>query len=100
MDVLAQNIGRSSDLEIIQLVIVWHQVGVPIFDDISLVTYSAREAYEQSVSGAYTGRELLTRIETIVRQIEELDVRSLEPDFRSSLKQLLQRLIKLLGNLS
>ena len=32
MDVLAQNIGRCAHLEIVHLVVIRHQVGVPVFD--------------------------------------------------------------------
>lgn len=62
--------------------------------------YSPREAFEQSVSGAYTGRELVTRIESIVNRLEVLQPDSLEPEFRSPLRHLLKRLIKLLDKLT
>lgn len=63
-------------------------------------SYSPKEAYEQSVSDAYTERELLGRIEGIVERLEALDFRSLEPSFRALLRSLLARLTTLAAKLS
>jgi hypothetical protein len=62
--------------------------------------YSPERAYAQSVSEAYTEREVISRIEAILGRLEELDPRKLEPDFRDALQQLLRRLAKVLGRLS
>jgi ParB family transcriptional regulator, chromosome partitioning protein len=62
--------------------------------------YSPRDAYEESVSGAYTERELITRIESLVDRLEQVDPRSLEPDFRATLRVLLQRVAGLLRKLA
>jgi ParB family chromosome partitioning protein len=63
-------------------------------------SYSPKKAYEQSVSEAYTERDLIVRIESLVQRLEELDLRSVEPEFRHSLRQLLQRLIALMEKMS
>jgi ParB family transcriptional regulator, chromosome partitioning protein len=62
--------------------------------------YSAERAYEESVGQAYTERDLIGRIETIVDRLEELDIRSLDPDFREALQKPLRQLTALLGKLS
>jgi len=54
--------------------------------------YSPEEAYQQSVSDAYSERELIGRVEAIIDRLELLDLKSLEPGFRASLKSLLSRL--------
>ncbi len=62
--------------------------------------YSPKEAYEQSVSDAYTERELIGRIEAIVERLEALEFGSLEPSFRTSLGDLVERLTTLAAKLS
>jgi len=63
-------------------------------------SYSPKEAYEQSVSDAYTERELIGRIEGIVGRLEALDFGSLEPSFRATLRSLLDRLAAVAAKLS
>jgi ParB family chromosome partitioning protein len=62
--------------------------------------YSAEKAYEESVGPAYTERDLIGRIQTIVERLEELDIPTLNADFRESLQKPLRRLTALLGKLS
>lgn len=62
--------------------------------------YSPRDAYEESVSGAYTERDLLSRIDAITKRLETLDVGRLDPAFRSLLRDHLQRLAALYRKLS
>src|SRR6185295_10233686 len=38
VNVLSQNIGGSTHLEVVNQIIVWHQIRVPILDDVSSVT--------------------------------------------------------------
>lgn len=62
--------------------------------------YSPKQAYEESVSEAYTEREIITRLESLIQRMEELDVANLDPSFRHSLKQLLKRLTGVAAKLS
>jgi ParB/RepB/Spo0J family partition protein len=62
--------------------------------------YSAEAAYEQSVSDAYSSRDILSRIESIVNRLEELNPQELKPELRTSLRMLLQRIVRVLGKLS
>ncbi len=54
--------------------------------------FSPRSAYDASVAAAYTERDLVGRIESLVQQLEELKVDELDPKFRRSLRKLLRRL--------
>jgi ParB family transcriptional regulator, chromosome partitioning protein len=63
-------------------------------------SYSPRKAYEESVSEAYTERDLISRIESLVQRLEELDIRSLDLEFRRSLRKLLERLTSFLEKIS
>jgi ParB family chromosome partitioning protein len=62
--------------------------------------YSAQQAYEESVAQAYSERDLLSRIEDVVDRLDAVDIRSLDANFRDSLRGLLERLTALLGKLS
>jgi ParB family chromosome partitioning protein len=62
--------------------------------------FSPEKAYEQSVSEAYTERDVVSRIEAILGRLEELDPKALDPEFRHALRKLLRRLVKVLGRLS
>jgi ParB family chromosome partitioning protein len=62
--------------------------------------YSPKTAYEESVSEAYTERDLVSRIEAIVGRLEKMNLRRLEPHIRRSLHKLLSRLTRLLRKLS
>jgi ParB family transcriptional regulator, chromosome partitioning protein len=62
--------------------------------------YSAQKAYDDSVAIAYSERDLLSRIEDVIERVEALEARSLNADFRQSLRGLLERLIALVGNLA
>jgi ParB family transcriptional regulator, chromosome partitioning protein len=62
--------------------------------------YSAQKAYEESVARAYTERDLIGRIESLVERLDEVDIRSLEPSFRKSLRKSLRRLTAVLRKLS
>jgi ParB/RepB/Spo0J family partition protein len=58
--------------------------------------YSLKEAYEQSVSFAYTERELVTRIRGLLEQLALLRAANLEEKLREPLKQLAARISTLL----
>jgi len=62
--------------------------------------YSAEEAYTDSVSEAYTERDLIKRLETLVDRLEHIDVRSTDRTFRDTLRELLSRLNQILARLS
>jgi len=62
--------------------------------------YSPKEAFEQSVSDAYTERDLIGRMVTLVERLEGLDFNSLDSEFRTSLRELLRRLTDLTAKLS
>jgi ParB family chromosome partitioning protein len=62
--------------------------------------FSPASAYEQSVSEAYTERDLIGRLEAIIDRLEEIDPNSLEPAFRQKLREILRRLTKEVGRLS
>jgi ParB family transcriptional regulator, chromosome partitioning protein len=62
--------------------------------------YSAERAYEESVGQAYTERDLISRIEAVAERLEELDIASLDAEFRDSLQKPLRRLTAILGKLS
>lgn len=53
--------------------------------------YSIIQAYEESVSGAYTERDLLTRIQGLLEVLEKLDVERLDDDMKQALKSLIDR---------
>jgi ParB family transcriptional regulator, chromosome partitioning protein len=62
--------------------------------------YSPKKAFEESVAEAYTERDVVSRIEALVAKVEELDVHSMESEFREKLRGMLARLIALLEKLS
>lgn len=53
---------------------------------------SPKEAYENSVSEAYSERDVIARIRLLVSRLEGMDLRSMSPEFRRALGQLLGRL--------
>jgi ParB/RepB/Spo0J family partition protein len=59
-------------------------------------TYSLKDAYDQSVSYAYTERELLTRIRGLSEQLESLRNDEIQEELREPLKQLVARINQLL----
>ena len=58
--------------------------------------YSVEQAYEDSVSEAYSERELLTRIEGLVEKLDDLVPESMDDALRGALSQLLNRLSAIL----
>lgn len=62
--------------------------------------YSAEEAYTESVSEAYTERDLMKRLEALVDRLERIDIRSVDSKFRDTLRELLPRLNRIMAQLS
>jgi ParB/RepB/Spo0J family partition protein len=58
--------------------------------------YSVEQAYEDSVSEAYSERDLLTRIEGLVEKLDDLVPESMDDALRGALSQLLNRLSAIL----
>jgi ParB family transcriptional regulator, chromosome partitioning protein len=59
-------------------------------------TYSLKDAYDQSVSFAYTERELLTRIRGLLEQLEAVRPTEIDAELRGPLKELAARINRLL----
>src|SRR5260370_6155840 len=59
-------------------------------------TYSLKDAYDQSVSFAYTERELLTRIRGLLEQLEAVRPSEIDEELRRPLKELAIRINRLL----
>jgi ParB/RepB/Spo0J family partition protein len=60
-------------------------------------TYSIQDAFDESVSGAYSERDLVSRVGGLLKRLKGLTRRELDPRLRSSLEKLHQRLSELLG---
>jgi ParB family chromosome partitioning protein len=58
--------------------------------------YSLKDAYDQSVSFAYTERELLTRIRGLLEQLSSLRTSEIDDALRGPLKRLVTRINRLL----
>lgn len=59
--------------------------------------YSIEEAYEDTVSWAYSERDLVQRIHAIADRLEEIDVEELEEDVLTALRDLQKRIRLVLG---
>jgi hypothetical protein len=57
--------------------------------------YSIEQAYQESVSGAYSERDLLTRIEGIIERLGATGL-PLDPELRASLVRLQELITRLL----
>ena len=60
--------------------------------------YSVEQAYLDSVYNAYSERDLLTRIHSLLERLQTLRENELDDELRASLRQLIHRAIQLLGN--
>jgi ParB family transcriptional regulator, chromosome partitioning protein len=60
--------------------------------------YSVEQAFQDSVSEAYSERDLLTRIRSVLDRLEVLKKADLDDELRSSLKLLIERVSRLLGS--
>jgi len=61
-------------------------------------TYSIQEAYEETVSWAYSERDLVQRIHGIADRLEEIETDELEDDVLSALRDLQKRIQRVLGS--
>ncbi len=59
--------------------------------------YSIDAAYSDSVSGAYSERDLLTRIRTLLERLQNLDIDHVDDEIRASLRLLVDAASRLLG---
>jgi ParB/RepB/Spo0J family partition protein len=59
--------------------------------------YSINKAWDETVSGAYAERDVLTRIEQLLSKLDELEPSEVDDDVREKLEELLTRTQKLLG---
>jgi ParB family transcriptional regulator, chromosome partitioning protein len=59
-------------------------------------TYSIERAYDDSVSEAYTERDVVTRIESLIQRLRELDPTEIDEDVRDHLKALIREAEQLL----
>jgi len=53
--------------------------------------YSIETAYQDSVSVAYSERDLLTRVNSLVEQLEDYDVEALDDEVRRALRKLVRK---------
>ena len=60
--------------------------------------FSIDEAFQQSVSGAYSERDLLTRIRGLLERLRALRSKDLDAPLRSALEELRRKLSRLLGS--
>jgi len=60
--------------------------------------YSIERAFQDSVSVAYSERDIVSRINGLMGQLESLDTRELDPEIRRALERLFNRLSKILGH--
>ena len=58
--------------------------------------YSIAQAYDESVSEAYTERDLLNRIKSLLGLLDDIDVDDLDDQMRQALRQLVRQVNKLL----
>lgn len=58
--------------------------------------YSIDQAYENSVAGAYSERDLLTRVNSLLESLHHLMGKDIEPEIRKALRQLMRVLSRLL----
>lgn len=58
--------------------------------------YSITQAYDESVSEAYTERDLLNRINGLLEFLDDINVESLDDQLRQALKRLIRQVEKLL----
>jgi ParB/RepB/Spo0J family partition protein len=59
--------------------------------------YSIERAYQDSVSEAYSERDLLTRVNSLIDQLEDYDVEALDDEVRRALRELVRKAKVLLG---
>jgi ParB family chromosome partitioning protein len=59
-------------------------------------SYSIEDAYEDSVAEAYSERDLLTRVQQVLEQLEKVDLRSLDTSVVAALTRLQERLREIL----
>lgn len=59
--------------------------------------YSLQKAYEESVSGAYSERDIVTRINSLLDRLDEMDADEIDSDLRERLRKLERRLVELVG---
>lgn len=52
--------------------------------------YSIEKAYQDSVSEAYSERDLLTRVNSLIHQLQDCDVESLDDEVRGALRELVR----------
>jgi ParB family transcriptional regulator, chromosome partitioning protein len=60
--------------------------------------YSIQSAYEDSVSGAYSARDIASRVGALIEQLRAMPSRDLEPEIRKPLERLYALLSKVLGH--
>jgi ParB family transcriptional regulator, chromosome partitioning protein len=60
--------------------------------------YSIEQAYQDSVSGAYSERDVLTRINSLIERLDALRVEDIDDELRESLEELVERAQLLLGS--
>lgn len=60
--------------------------------------YSIQSAYEDSVSGAYSARDIASRVGALIEQLRAMPSRDLEPEIRKPLERLHALLSKILGH--
>lgn len=61
--------------------------------------YSIERAYADSVSEAYVERDLLTRVNTLTEQLEEVEPAQLDDEVRAALRKLIEKMQQLLETL-
>jgi ParB family chromosome partitioning protein len=59
--------------------------------------YSIEEAFKDSVSEAYSERDLVTRVDQVLERLQHVTARDLDDELRKALENLFTRLGKLLG---
>lgn len=64
-----------------------------LFDDNQ---YSIEEGFNDSVSGAYTGRDVIARITSLLERLESLDESLIDEEVRETLQRLVDRAVELL----
>jgi hypothetical protein len=59
--------------------------------------YSIKRAYEDSVSDAYTERDVLSRLDSLIERLREFDPSEVDDDVRSKLQAVIKYAKRLLG---
>ncbi len=65
----------------------------------SMNSFSIESAFEQTVAGAYSEKDLQSRVQQVLIRLEDIDPSELEPDVVAALKELRARISRLLRDI-